>query len=251
MIRGVRQPAQDVGGAEAFHGWHDHDSSGPGFDFRRADNVFLGVVASFHQDIGAEGDDQVDGSRRIKGHDRVGGGEGSENAGALCARRDDGTTVGPLRRETEASLLMPMTTLSPNRRQSSSRAMWPTCRMSKQPLVKTTVFPEARHSAARTRRRFRSRIFSGVSVPGDSVSAATSSWRAIGTVPSLPTTIPAAMLARRAASSMGMPLAVATARVAMHGRCRPLRKHRRPAGPPQARENAFQGTGRRCLFLQE
>ena len=83
----------------------------------------------------------------------------------------------------------------PKRWQSSSRVMWPTCRRSKQPLVKTMVSPVARHSLTRARAAERLRIFSAETTPELGVSRATSSAAETGTVPTLPTTTPAARLA--------------------------------------------------------
>ena len=123
--------------------------------------------------------------------------------------------VGPFSRQTEASALSPSTSFDPKRRQSSSSVMWPTCSRSKQPLVNTMVSPEARHSATRFWMRSRSRIFSPAVRPELGVSAAISSCRAIGTVPTLPTTIPAARLASSTAVSICKPPARLAASVAM------------------------------------
>src|SRR5258708_52865 len=116
------------------------------------------------------------------------------------SRSDRMGRVGPLSRQTEASALRPRTSFEPKRRQSSSSVMWPTCRRSKQPLVKTMVSPEARHSATRSLIRSRSRIFSPSVRPELGVSAATSSWAAMGTVPTLLTTMPAARFASSTAA---------------------------------------------------
>ena len=157
------------------------------------------------------------------------------NAARTRARSCSPTTgrAGPFNCFTEASLFTPMTTLSPNSRHCSSSVMWPTCKMSKQPLVNTIRSPFARHSAKRTSKWSRSRILSGPFIWVDAVNAATRSLRETGAVPVLATTMPAAIFASVTAVSGSRPAASDAGQGGNH----------RVAGPGHVKHLACAGGG--------
>ena len=139
---------EDLGRAPPLDQGDDRDRPAPRADLVGADDLRLGVVAPLDQHVGADRLDQLERRRpRRRGPPR----RRWRGPASTCARSSWVTTgrARPFRPRTERSVFRPTISRSPSRRASASRVTWPTWSRSKQPLVKTTRSPRARHSASR------------------------------------------------------------------------------------------------------
>jgi hypothetical protein len=119
---------------------------------RRGHDLVERPVGALRQHVGAERLHHAE--RRLVVVDRDG--VTASIASSTSARSLSGITgrAGPLRRRTEASLLIATTSRSASARDASSRRRWPACSTSKQPFVMATRSPprESAHRPGRRRR---------------------------------------------------------------------------------------------------
>ncbi len=90
----VTDPKHDLGSGEAGHEGDDPERAAPGWKVRGTGNLLRLVVASLHQDVGTDAEDQVPGRVLPEENQRIDEPEGGEKGGAPIL--GDQRSIGPL-----------------------------------------------------------------------------------------------------------------------------------------------------------